>query len=92
MWLTTLKKKLVQILTRAVLKLAPDALNVQVIQTTPPEAVRHFIHTDKTLGKAWDKTPVPTDPIELIMYRAGVKSYREQLLKALDASQKSLSR
>ena len=53
----------------------------------PAFALDHMmIAIDKKFGRLWDMTPVPTDDIATIMYRAGVKTYREQILKEIHAN------
>jgi hypothetical protein len=45
-----------------------------------------MLAVDKKFGRSWAITPVPTDTIETIMYRAGAKTYREQVLKEIHAN------
>lgn len=61
----------------------PPAPPVHIV-TTPPQALEHLVASiDKKFGQGWDKTPTPSDSIETIMFRAGAKMYREQLLKEI---------
>lgn len=80
--LAKLKKKLREFCTRYADLPAP----IQ-ITTVPPNALGHIVsQVDKKFGSAWDKTPMPGEDISTIMFRAGAKSYREQLFKEIHAT------
>ena len=85
--LITLKKNLTKALLKLLHLLEPSYFVRPVIHTNPPNALLHLVNTvDKNLGSPWEKNTVPSDPIELIMFRAGAKGYRDQLLRELHAS------
>ncbi len=85
--MTILKQKLTQLALKVLIKLEPNYERPVLMHVTPPNALQYLVQSiDKKFGSAWDKTPVPTDDIETIMYRSGAKSYREQLLKEIHAT------
>lgn len=85
--LKRLKTLLTRLTLKALLKLDPNYSRPVAMTVTPAYALDNLmIAVDKKFGRAWEATPVPTDTIETIMYRSGVKTYREQLLKEIHAN------
>lgn len=85
--LTRLKTLLTRLTLKALLKLDPSYSRPVAMTVTPAYALEHTMQAvDKKFGRSWDSTPVPTDSIETILYRAGAKTYREQVLKEIHAN------
>lgn len=62
------------------------------MQVTPSYALEiTMLDVDKKFGSAWDNPTVPTDSMETLMFRAGAKGYRTQMLKEIHAQSQASS-
>lgn len=75
---------------KLLLRLEPEFFVRPIIHTNPHGALEQLVaQVDKAVGHDWDKNTVPSDTTATIMYRAGAKGYRAQLLREIHAARPS---
>lgn len=85
--LKTLRTYLAKLTKTLLIKLDPTYEQAVQIHTTPPNALTHLVASiDRKYGNQWDANTLPSDTMETVMYRAGAKGYRMQLMKELHAT------
>lgn len=87
--ITSLKHLMTKMLLKAVYFLDKNYQRPTVILTTPSNGIEQLMaQVDRVHGDLINRPTVPTDSLALIQYRAGAKTYREQLLKAINDNSK----